>query len=71
MKDRILRIKEILDIFGVSKSTIYAWQDKNSAYYKPDFPKKISLGARAVGYFESDVNLYLNSIKQNGDDLYV
>ena len=71
MNERILRIKEVLDIFGVSKSTIYAWQDKNSAYYKPDFPKKIYLGARTVGYFESDVNLYLNSIKSNRGNLYV
>ena len=49
--DRIIRVKEFLTILGISKSTFYTWQDKSSAYYKPNFPKKVSLGANSVGYF--------------------
>ena len=68
--DRIIRVKEFLTILGVSKSTFYSWQDKNSVYYKPNFPKKVSLGANSVGYFESDVNLYLNNIKNLNEVIY-
>jgi len=68
--DRIIRVKEFLTILGVSKSTFYTWQDKNSAYYKPNFPKKVSLGANSVGYFESDVNQYLNEIKKTNGVLH-
>ena len=68
--DRIIRAKEFLTILGVSKSTFYTWQDKNSAYYKPNFPKKVSLGANSVGYFESDVNQYLNEIKKTNGVLH-
>ena len=68
--DRIIRVKEFLTILGISKSTFYTWQDKNSAYYKPNFPKKVNLGANSVGYFESDVNKYLNEIKKPNEVLY-
>lgn len=40
--DRIIRVKEFLTILGISKSTFYTWQDKSSAYYKPNFPKKLA-----------------------------
>ena len=58
--DRIIRVKEFLTILGVSKSTFYIWQDKNSAYYKPNFPKKVSL----------DINKYLNEIKKTNEVCY-
>ena len=37
---------------------------------KPNFPKKVSLGANSVGYFESDVNRYLNNIKNLNEVIY-
>ena len=70
MIDRIIRPKELLSILGISKSTFYAWQDQNSKYFKPDFPKKVSLGTNSVGYFESDVTQYLKTIKKQGEILY-
>ena len=38
--DRIIRVKEFLTILGISKSIFYTWQDKSSAYYKPNFMLK-------------------------------
>ena len=67
---RLIRVKEFLTILGISKSTFYTWQDKSSAYYKPNFPKKVSLGGNSVGYFESDVNRYLNNIKNLNEVIY-
>lgn len=69
--DRIIRTKELLNILGISKSTFYTWQNVHSVYYKPNFPKKVSLGANSVGYFESDVKQYLNLIKSQEELLYV
>ncbi len=49
MVQRILRLSEVEDATGYGKSTIYA---KVAA---GDFPKPIPLGARAVGWLETEI----------------
>ena len=49
----ILRLPQVLDRTGLSRSSIYA---KVSA---GDFPEPISLGARAVGWIEDEVLTWL------------
>ncbi len=49
----ILRLPQVLDRTGLSRSSIYA---KVSA---GDFPEPISLGARAVGWIEDEVLSWL------------
>jgi len=46
---KILRINDIVEIFGISRATVYRLASE------PDFPRKIRLGARAVGYEESEI----------------
>lgn len=50
---RILRLKNVLDITGLARSTIYAYIEKGF------FPKPVSLGERSVGWLESEVDEWI------------
>ena len=52
---RILRLPNVKTRTGLSRSTIYAMiKDKR-------FPKYISLGARSVGWLESEIEAWIES----------
>ena len=50
---RILRLPDVKQRTGLSRSTIYALIKDEL------FPKHISLGARAVGWLESEVDTWI------------
>lgn len=50
---QILRLPEIKRLTGLSRSTIYLRISKDQ------FPRPISLGGRAVGWIESEVQAWL------------
>lgn len=63
-KTRILRRKQVEDRIGLSRSSIYARlrQDpKRPGYYDPTFPKPVSVGERAVGWIEAEIDSWLNA----------
>jgi prophage regulatory protein len=51
----ILRRKQVEQRTGLSRSTIYLRVAQGT------FPKAVSLGARAVGWLESEVDEWLNA----------
>ncbi len=55
MDEKILRLPVVKDRTGLSRSSIY---EKIAARR---FPKPISLGARAVGWLESDIEAWIAS----------
>lgn len=50
---RVLRLREVLAITGLAKPTIY-WQ-----IARDRFPRPIQLGAKSVGWLESDLRAWL------------
>jgi prophage regulatory protein len=54
MAYKIQRLPAVKAVTGLSRSTIYLKISKN------EFPAPISLGARAVGWLESDINAWLD-----------
>lgn len=50
MHKRILRLPTVLDRTGLSRSTVY------QRVAEGNFPKSVSLGARAVGWIEAEVD---------------
>jgi prophage regulatory protein len=54
MPKSILRLPEVKARTGLSRSTIYLRISAGS------FPKPISLGGRAVGWIDSEINDWLN-----------
>ncbi|GHT94712.1 hypothetical protein AGMMS49545_16450 [Betaproteobacteria bacterium] len=51
----ILRRKQVQARTGLSRSTIYLKTSEG------EFPKPISLGARAVGWIESEIDAWLSA----------
>lgn len=54
--DGVIRTPELLYQLGVSRSTVWRWEKSC-----PDFPKRIRLGERSVGWLRSEVNDWLAS----------
>ena len=54
MDNKILRLPVVKESTGLSRSTIYLRMAQG------DFPKSISLGGRAVGWFEADIQDWLD-----------
>ncbi len=52
-KGRILRISELEELVGLSRSTIYRKMREGS------FPEALKIAARAVGWWKPDVDAYL------------
>ena len=50
---RIIRMADVQARTGLSRSTIYQWASDGS------FPQPIRLGARAVGWIESEVDAWI------------
>lgn len=58
-KTRILRLTQVLDRVGLSRSTVYERIKKGT------FPKQITLGARAVGWLEHEIDAWLLECIEN------
>ena len=54
MEQHILRLPTVKAITGLSRSTIYLRMSEGT------FPKKISLGSRAVGWLETEIQDWLD-----------
>lgn len=54
-KERILRLTDVKARTGLSRSSIYLNISKGQ------FPKHISLGARSVGWLESEIDAWIQS----------
>lgn len=53
MANTILRLPAVVERTGLSRSTIYLMMSRAA------FPKTVSLGERAVGWIESEVDQWL------------
>ena len=61
---RILRRKQVEARTGLSRSSIYArlrHNPKRPGDYDPSFPKPISVGAKAVGWIEAEIDAWLTA----------
>lgn len=58
---RVLRLRQVQDRIGLSRSTIYDRMNVNSPRYDKTFPKPIKLGCSAVGWLEESINNWIQS----------
>jgi prophage regulatory protein len=63
MGKRILRRKQVENRTGLSRSTIYLRIQEGT------FPKPVSLGTRAVGWLENEIDSWVASCIENRDRL--
>jgi len=52
---RIMRLKEVIEKTGLAKTTIY------NLISQGEFPKQIDLGARSVGWVDTEIEEWLLS----------
>ena len=63
-KRLVIREQELTDTIGLASSTVADMQNPKSPRFDPDFPPKVRLGARAVGWFMEDVLVWLSNRKE-------
>lgn len=59
----VIRLPRLLQILGISRSTVYLKINQQSKYYDKKFPRPIKLGEKAIGWMLQDVLDYLEGIK--------
>lgn len=59
---RVIRIKELMLLLGLSRSTIYDKLNPSSKRHDPSFPKPVKLGSSAVGWRLLTVMEWINSL---------
>lgn len=52
---RILRLKAVLDLTGLSRSTLYRKIERGT------FPQQVSISERCIGWRESDIDRWLRN----------
>ena len=57
-KERILRLSDVKERTGLSRSTIYLYVSDGI------FPRPINLGARCVGWLESEIDTWIETCIQ-------
>lgn len=55
MEDRIVRLPEVLNLAGISASTVYRLENNG------EFPKRLNLSRSTVGYRLSDITAWIAS----------
>ncbi|MCC5993756.1 MAG: AlpA family transcriptional regulator [Rhodobacteraceae bacterium] len=55
MSTQILRMREVIQRIGLSRSTIYKLMENN------DFPKPMKLGSQAIGWRDTDIETWISN----------
>ena len=58
---KIISIKDVTELTGLSRSTIYEMLNPKSKYYDASFPGKVSLTINRVGWVASEINQWIES----------
>ena len=61
MTDRILRLPEVIQRTGISRSSIYEQMQLGF------FPNRILLGKRMVGWSEAEIDRHLKNLSHQGE----
>jgi prophage regulatory protein len=57
----VLRLKRVVEVVGLSRSTIYDRINPKSPRYDDTFPQPIRLGGASVGWLYSDIKIWIES----------
>lgn len=57
--NQILNIKQVIQITGLSRATIYSILDPKSKYHDTTFPKQIFLSTNRVGWIAQEIHEWI------------
>lgn len=58
---RVLRLKQVVELTGLSRSKIYDMLDQKSTRHDPTFPRSIHLTACSVGWLAHELDTWVES----------
>lgn len=61
---KVVRLRELVQLVGLARSTLYDIQNPKSKRFDPTFPSKVRLSSRAVGWIWIDVVAWLDAKRQ-------
>lgn len=67
---KVIRLPQLKELLGLSRSTIYNRISEKSKYYDPLFPKSVRLGSKAVGWILKDVYFYIEHLKEKSENSF-
>ncbi|WP_180186566.1 AlpA family transcriptional regulator [Acinetobacter sp. YH01012] len=56
-----INLKQVVELIGVCRSTIYEMMDENSPYYDPTFPKKVKITQNRIGWSAWEINQWIEA----------
>lgn len=56
---KILRLSQVLELTGLSKSSVYDMLDQKSPRHDSNFPKGVKLSERSVGWVEHEIQEWI------------
>ncbi len=56
---RMIRIKQVIELTSLSRSTIHELKNIKSKYYDPTFPKSVALSSHTSAWVLQDVERWL------------
>lgn len=59
--DRILRTPEVLELLGISRSSLYGKINPKAKQFDASFPRPLKLGASAIGWRLSSLMAWIES----------
>ena len=62
---RVLRIRQVTDMLGLSRATVYGKLRVGGRYFDPSFPRPKRLSAKAVGWLSEDLELWVASLEDS------
>ena len=57
--NQIINLKDVIQVTGLSRATIYNIMDERHKHYDPTFPKKANLTVGRVGWSAWDINQWI------------
>lgn len=57
--NQLINLKQVVELIGVCRSTIYEMMDENSPYYDPTFPKKVKFIQKRIGCSAWEINQWI------------
>lgn len=59
--NQLINLKQVVELIGVCRSTIYEIMDENSPYYDPTFPKKVKITQNRIGWSAYEIHQWIES----------
>jgi len=58
-QNKLLRVREVAEKLGISRSTLYDWTNPKSPRFDSTFPPKKRLGRMVVGWMSNEIDAWL------------